>query len=116
MSSQAARVQTSCGMHLAAPACRHAHSCRAMARALSTSICVALVHAEAYIGAQSWSTHQHAASGLEQGTGHAGTGSPLTLVMTDVEGSTELWEFDKHTTMRWVLLPVLFTAPLPKHI
>ena len=35
----------------------------------------------------------------------AGTGNPLTLVMTDVEGSTELWEWDKHTTMRWGELP-----------
>ena len=33
-----------------------------------------------------------------------GTGNPLTLVMTDVEGSTELWEWDKHTTMRYALL------------
>ena len=29
----------------------------------------------------------------------AGEGKPLTLVMTDVEGSTELWEWDRASMM-----------------
>ena len=30
---------------------------------------------------------------------HAGEGQPLTLVCTDVEGSTELWEWDNEAMM-----------------
>ena len=32
-------------------------------------------------------------------TAHAGDGKPATLVLTDVEASTELWEWDRVTMM-----------------
>ena len=34
----------------------------------------------------------------------AAVGKPLTLVMTDVEGSTELWEWDRLTMMEAITL------------
>lgn len=31
---------------------------------------------------------------------HAAEGQPMTVVMTDVEGSTELWEWDHETMLQ----------------